>query len=96
MLLALARNQKVDLTRISILQLAEQYLAFITAARGLRIEIAAEYLVMAATLALIKSRMLLPSEEHEDEDQGGNPRAQLIARLLEYERYKEVAEALAQ
>ncbi len=59
-LLALARNQKVDLAKISILQLAEQYLAFIAAARGLRIEIAAEYLVMAAWLAYLKSRLLLP------------------------------------
>ena len=64
-LLALARKQKVDLSKISILQLAEQYLAFITAARGLRIEIAAEYLVMAAWLAYLKSRLLLPDAEPE-------------------------------
>ena len=67
-LLALARNQKVDLARISILQLAEQYLAFITQARGLRIEIAAEYLVMAAWLAYLKSRLLLPVAEPDDDD----------------------------
>src|SRR5258708_12274510 len=60
MLLTLAREQKVDLTRISILQLADQYLAFIAAARQLRLEIAADYLVMAAWLAYLKSRLLLP------------------------------------
>ena len=59
-LLVLAREQKVDLTKISILRLADQYLAFITAAHGLRLEIAADYLVMAAWLAYLKSRLLLP------------------------------------
>ncbi|MDP7602685.1 MAG: ScpA family protein, partial [Alphaproteobacteria bacterium] len=64
-LLVLARNQKVDLTRISILDLAEQYLAFISEARRLRLEIAADYLVMAAWLAYLKSRLLLPEDEDE-------------------------------
>ncbi len=59
-LLTLAREQKVDLTKISILALADQYLAFIAAARHLKLEIAADYLVMAAWLAYLKSRMLLP------------------------------------
>src|ERR687894_286345 len=63
LLLKLARDQKLDLTRISILALAEQYLAFIEAARRLRLEIAADYLVMAAWLAYLKSRLLLPEEE---------------------------------
>src|SRR5262249_8098493 len=60
LLLNLAREQKVDLTRISMLQLADQYLAFIAAARELKLEIAADYLVMAAWLAYLKSRLLLP------------------------------------
>ena len=60
MLLALAREQKVDLTKISILKLADQYLAYIAAARRLPLEIAADYLVMAAWLAYLKSRLLLP------------------------------------
>ena len=64
-LLTLARGQKVDLRRVSILQLAEQYLAFVAAARRLRIELAADYLVMAAWLAYLKSAMLLPKEEQE-------------------------------
>ena len=70
MLLALARNQKVDLARISILQLADQYLAFIEHARDLRLEIAADYLVMAAWLAYLKSRLLLPEPPAEDEPSG--------------------------
>ena len=67
MLLTLAREQKVDLTKISILQLADQYLAFIAAARQLRLEIAADYLVMAAWLAYLKSRLLLPEPQPADE-----------------------------
>src|SRR5437899_8948786 len=60
LLLALARSQKVDLAKISVLALAEQYLAFIEKARQLRLELAADYLVMAAWLAYLKSRLLLP------------------------------------
>lgn len=66
LLLELARRQKVDLARISILALAEQYLAFIEAARRVRLELAADYLVMAAWLAYLKSALLLPKEEQED------------------------------
>ncbi|MCG8471847.1 MAG: segregation/condensation protein A, partial [Desulfobacterales bacterium] len=90
-LLELARNQKVDLAQISILQLARQYLSFIERAQALDLELAAEYLVMAATLAEIKSRMLLPrASEHEDEEE--DPRAELVRRLQEYERFKQAAE----
>src|SRR5262245_63625537 len=62
LLLALARTQKVDLAKISILALADQYLAFIEQARKLRLELAADYLVMAAWLAYLKSRLLLPEQ----------------------------------
>src|SRR6056300_370235 len=65
MLLSLAREQKVDLTRIAILPLAEQYLEFIESAQTLDLEIAADYLVMAAWLAYLKSRLLLPEPDHE-------------------------------
>ena len=65
LLLTLARQQKVDLAKISILALADQYLAFIEEARKLRLELAADYLVMAAWLAYLKSRLLLPPEQHE-------------------------------
>ena len=70
LLLTLARQQKVDLTKISILTLAEQYLSFITAAKQLRLEIAADYLVMAAWLAYLKSRLLLPETEEDEEASG--------------------------
>jgi segregation and condensation protein A len=62
-LLQLARDQKVDITRLSILELAEQYLEFVRRARKLRLELAADYLVMAAWLAYLKSRLLIPSTE---------------------------------
>src|SRR6266852_1409795 len=78
MLLTLAREQKVDLTKISILQLADQYLAFIAAQRGLRLEIAADYLVMAAWLAYLKSRLLLPEPPAEEDGPSG---AELAAAL---------------
>jgi segregation and condensation protein A len=68
LLLALARQQKVDLTKIPILPLVEQYLAYIASARALRLEIAADYLVMAAWLAYLKSALLLPREETPDPD----------------------------
>ena len=78
LLLALARDQKVDLKRISILRLADQYLDFIAAARHLRLEVAADYLVMAAWLAYLKSRLLLPPPETEDDEPSGE---ELAARL---------------
>ena len=67
LLLALAREQKVDLAKISILALADQYLAFIDRQRQLHLEIAADYLVMAAWLAYLKSRLLLPHPPQDDE-----------------------------
>src|SRR3954453_2132697 len=66
LLLSLARSQKVDITRISILALAEQYLAFIEQIRHLKLEVAADYLVMAAWLAYLKSRLLLPEVENDE------------------------------
>ncbi|HZB90930.1 MAG TPA: ScpA family protein [Stellaceae bacterium] len=85
MLLTLAREQKVDLTRISILQLANQYLAYISAARRLRLEIAADYLVMAAWLAYLKSRLLLPEPEPADEPSGADLAAALTHQLQRLE-----------
>ncbi|MEC7721320.1 MAG: ScpA family protein, partial [Pseudomonadota bacterium] len=70
LLLTLARQQKVDLTRLSILKLAEQYLSFIAAAKRLQLEIAADYLVMAAWLAYLKSRILLPESKEDEETTG--------------------------
>ena len=78
LLLALAREQKVDLAKLSILALADQYLAFIAAQRQLRLEIAADYLVMAAWLAYLKSRLLLPEPPVEEDGPNG---AELAAAL---------------
>lgn len=80
LLLDLARKQKVDLARVSILELAEQYLNFIKTAQDLRIELAADYLVMAAWLAYLKSRLILPHEKAEVE----TPQAQEMAAMLAF------------
>jgi segregation and condensation protein A len=94
-LLTLARNQKVDLTRISILALAEQYLAFIGRARKLKLEVAADYLVMAAWLAYMKSRLLLPAPEEDDEEPSGEEMAEALAfRLRRLEAMREASERL--
>jgi segregation and condensation protein A len=82
LLLALARTQKVDLARISVLALAQQYLDFINEARRLRLEVAADYLVMAAWLAFLKSKLLLPAEQDEDGGPSGEELAQLLAFRL--------------
>jgi segregation and condensation protein A len=83
LLLELARDQKVDLAKISILALADQYLTFIEAARRLRLELAADYLVMAAWLAYLKSRLLLPAEAA-DEEPSGEELALVLARRLKH------------
>ena len=83
LLLTLARDQKVDLTRISILALAEQYLAFIQEARRLRLELAADYLVMAAWLAYLKSRLLLPEPESGDDEPTGEEMAAALQFQLQ-------------
>ena len=92
LLLTLSRTQKVDLRRISVLQLAEQYLTFVNTAKALRIELAADYLVMAAWLAYLKSRLLLPPEPGEE-----GPSAEDLAAHLAYqlERLQAMREAAA-
>ena len=92
-LLALAREQKVDLKRISILQLANQYLAFIEQARQIRLEIAAEYLVTAAWLAYLKSKLLLPELEA-GEPSGEEMAARLAFQLQRLEAVREAAARL--
>jgi segregation and condensation protein A len=94
LLLTLARQQKVDLAKISILALADQYLAFIEEARKLRLELAADYLVMAAWLAYLKSRLLLP-EQHEPDGLSAEDMATALAqRLRRLEAIRQVAEQL--
>ena len=95
LLLTLARQQKVDLTKISLLALAEQYLAFIHHARFLRIEIAADYLVVAAWLAYLKSRLLLPKHDAEDEEPTGEELAAALAfQLQRLEAMRNAGQAL--
>lgn len=93
LLLYLIRRQNVDILDIPVAEITRQYVDYINVMQELRFELAAEYLVMAAILAEIKSRMLLPrppSDDSEEED----PRAELVRRLQEYERFKQAAEDL--
>lgn len=94
LLLTLARDQKVDLTKISILGLAEQYLTFVVRAHRLRLEIAADYLVMAAWLAYLKSRLLLPASEDDEEPTGAELAAALSYQLQRLEAMRTAAEGL--
>ena len=94
LLLTLARQQKVDLAKISILALADQYLAFIEEARKLRLELAADYLVMAAWLAYLKSRLLLPEQTEPDGISAEDMATALAQRLRRLEAIRQVAEQL--
>jgi segregation and condensation protein A len=96
LLLHLIRLDEVEITDIPIARIGEQYLAYLDLMRELDLDMAGEYLVMAATLAWIKSRMLLPPDGQGEEGEERDPRAELVARLLEYQRYKEVAGQLGE
>jgi segregation and condensation protein A len=93
-LLTLARDQKVDLARISILQLAEQYLVFVRLARDRHLDLAADYLVMAAWLAFLKSRLLLPVPKGDDEPSGAEMAAALQFQLQRLEAMRTAGQAL--
>lgn len=94
LLLYLIRKQNLDILEINVADIVEQYLEYIDMMKAMQLEVAGEYLVMAAMLAEIKSRMLLPrNQEGADEDEE-DPRAELIRRLQEYERFKTAAEHL--
>ncbi|MFZ5691581.1 MAG: segregation and condensation protein A [Pseudomonadota bacterium] len=94
LLLTLARQQKVDLAKISILALADQYLTFIEQARKLRLELAADYLVMAAWLAYLKSRLLLPDEKQQEGQSAEDMATALAFRLKRLEAFRVVAQKL--
>ncbi len=94
LLLELARRQKVDLAKISVLALAEQYLEFVEAARKVRLELAADYLVMAAWLAYLKSRLLLPEAPKGEEPPASELAAALALRLKRLEQIRAAAEKL--
>jgi segregation and condensation protein A len=94
LLLTMGRTQKVDLRKISILQLARQYLAFVETAKKLRLELAADYLVMAAWLAFLKSRLLLPPDPTEEGPSGEELAAHLAFQLERLQAMREVAAKL--
>jgi segregation and condensation protein A len=93
LLLYLIRRQNLDILDIPINEITRQYIEYINMLQDIQFELAAEYLVMAAILAEIKSRMLLPRPAHDDGDES-DPRAELVRRLQEYERFKQAAEDL--
>ncbi|MEX2201659.1 MAG: ScpA family protein, partial [Dongiaceae bacterium] len=95
-LLTLARDQKVDLKQISILELADQYLAFVARARQLRLELAADYLVMAAWLAYLKSRLLLPEPEEGEQPSGAELAAALAFQLQRLQAMQDVGRKLTE
>lgn len=92
LLLYLIRRQNLDILEIDVSEITKQYVAYVDVMNFMQFELAAEYLVMAAMLAEIKSRMLLPRSEEIEEEDEGDPRAMLIRRLQEYERFKNAAE----
>ena len=94
LLLHLARNQKVDLARISVLALVEQYIAFVENARRLRLELAADYLVMAAWLAFLKSKLLIPKQPGDEGESGEELAAVLQFRLKRLEAMRDAAARL--
>lgn len=91
LLLYLIRRQNLDILNIPIAEITRQYMEYVEMMKALNLELAADYLVMAAMLAEIKSRMLLPRAQEVEEDED-DPRAELVRRLQEYERFKKVAE----
>lgn len=96
LLLHLIKENEIDIYDIPIALITQQYLEYLDLMKELNIEVAGEFLVMAATLIHIKSKMLLPpSEEETEEEKLEDPRAELVQRLLEYKKFKEAAEALA-
>lgn len=95
LLLHLIKKNEINIYDIPIAMIAQQYLSYIEAMKDLNLTVAGEFLVMAATLLQIKSKMLLPVEESaEDEDDGPDPREELVRRLLEYKTFKEAARQL--
>jgi segregation and condensation protein A len=96
LLLHLIKQNQIDIYDIPIALVTEQYLDYIRIMKALDLTIAGEFLVMAATLMYIKSRMLLPAPIEEEEEETGDPRTELVQRLVEYKRFKEAAVQLSQ
>ncbi len=93
LLLYLIEKNKVNIYDIPIVTITEQYLAYVNAMERQDLEVVSEFLVMAATLIAVKSKMLLPCEENKEEE-GGDPRQELVEQLLEYKRFKYISEKL--
>lgn len=93
LLLYLIKKNDMEISEIPIAQITSEYLRYVNLMKELNLEMAGEFLVMASTLMQIKARMLLPSHDEEEEDSG--PLEELKARLLEYQRYKEIAQVLS-
>ena len=91
LLLHLIKSHEMDITDIRIFEITEQYLSIIEEMKQLDLDVAGEFLLMAATLIHIKSRLLLPASEDIAEEEDADPRAELVRRLLEYQRYQEAA-----
>ena len=96
LLLYLIRKQNFNILDIPMLDVTRQYMAYVDEVRSRNLELAAEYLLMAAMLIEIKSRMLLPPKKQEDGEEAEDPRAELVRRLLEYEQMKMAAQQLGQ
>lgn len=92
LLLYLIKRQNLDILDVPVAAITVQYMEYVELMKAMNFELAAEYLVMAAMLGEIKSRMLLPRQSEDDEEEGEDPRAELIRRLQEYERFKKAAE----
>ena len=94
LLLDLIQRNEMDIYNIQISLIAQQYLEYLRQMRELNLEVAGDFLVMAATLLYIKSKMLLPQDEEESEEEGPDPRAVLVEKLLEYQAFKQAAQEL--
>ena len=96
LLLYLVRKHSLDILDIPMAELTRQYMEYVEMMRATQLELAAEYLLMAALMIEIKSRMLLPARKREDDAEPEDPRAELVRRLLEYERMKKAAQSLGE
>ena len=94
LLLDLIKKNEMDIYDIPIAEITRQYLESLAGMKQLDLEIAGEFIVMAATLIYIKSKMLLPQEKEEEDEDGQDPRAELVRKLLEYQAFKEAAKEL--
>ena len=94
LLLHLIKRDEIDIYDIPIARITQQYLAYLELMRALDLEVAGEFLVMAATLMRIKAKMLLPAPQTEEEEDEGDPREELVQRLIEYRQFKEAASTL--